>query len=73
MTIKIIYLPTAQEIPIEPAMGSDVVKFIKNPYTRFYYSATYDSVSWTTCAPHLGKLGGEIPKHLIQVIDVQDS
>ncbi|MCI4435695.1 MAG: hypothetical protein JHC33_02640 [Ignisphaera sp.] len=77
--LRILYLPTAQEIPLEPLMGrnyAEVSAFIRSAYTRFYNSTAYHGVSWTTCAPHMGTLGGEIPKYLIQLVelpDVQDS
>ena len=73
--LRILYLPTAQEIPLEGIMGStyeEVDAFIKNGYNRFYYSTYHKGPSWTTCAPYISNLGNEIPKHQIQLVEVLD-
>lgn len=69
---KILYLPTAQFVEINP-MGESLVEvksYLNSNYIRFYNSANTKEVSWAQYAPNSGKMPGEIPKHLFEIVEV---
>ena len=75
MPYKILYLPTAQEIPLDSSTGlsyAELYSFINSPCTRFYNSPSSRIVSWTNLSYDFrGRIGGEIPKHLLEIIEVK--
>lgn len=70
---KLLYLPTAQFVNIVE-MGTsfkDVSSWLKSNYIKFYLSPSSKEVDWIQCdAANTGKLVGELPKHLFEIVEV---
>lgn len=47
-----------------------VIKVLNNPRYRFYMSTVFKCIMLTSCNPNIIRLGGEIPKHLLEVVEV---
>lgn len=48
-----------------------LIKALNNPTNRFYKSSVLKRIMPTTCDATLRLLGGEIPKYLLEVVEVE--